>query len=57
MKFLGWMYDIAREQSPRLDVLTEMLQRSRAAGYNAVGLYLEHRFAYASHRGPLAQDA
>lgn len=48
MEFIGWMYDIAREQSPCEDVLTEMLQRSRAAGYNAVGLYLEHRFAYAS---------
>jgi hypothetical protein len=42
------MYDIAREQSPRADILREMLERSAAAGYNAVGLYLEHRFAYSS---------
>lgn len=48
MRFIGWMYDIAREQSPREDVLREMLTRSLAAGYNAVGLYLEHRFAYPS---------
>ncbi|MCK4343057.1 MAG: family 20 glycosylhydrolase [Phycisphaerae bacterium] len=48
MRFIGWMYDIAREQSPREDLLEEMLRRSAAAGYNAVGFYLEHRFAYAS---------
>jgi len=40
------MYDVAREQSPQEDALDEMLARSAAAGYNAVGLYLEHRFAY-----------
>ncbi len=48
MDFIGWMYDIAREQSPREDALAEMFRRSRAVGYNAVGLYLEHRLAYAS---------
>lgn len=48
MSFIGWMVDIAREQSPREHVLETMLRRSRAAGYNAVGLYLEHRFAYPS---------
>jgi hypothetical protein len=48
MEFIGWMYDIAREQSPRGDMLEWMLERSAAAGYNAVGLYLEHRFAYPS---------
>ncbi len=48
MEFLGWMYDIAREQSPREDVLLDTLRRSREAGYTAVGLYLEHRFAYPS---------
>ena len=48
MKFVGWMYDVAREQSPREDLLTKLLERSAAAGYNAVGLYLEHRFAYPS---------
>ena len=48
MEFIGWMYDVAREQSPRADVLEDMLARSSAVGYNAVGLYLEHRFAYPS---------
>jgi hypothetical protein len=48
MTFIGWMYDIAREQSPPEELLVEMLRRSAAAGYNAVGLYLEHRFAYPS---------
>jgi hypothetical protein len=42
------MYDIAREQSPREDVLRNMLERSLASGYNAVGFYLEHRFRYRS---------
>lgn len=48
MFLCGWMYDVAREQSPRADLLDEMLARSLAAGYNAVGFYLEHRFQYAS---------
>lgn len=42
------MYDIAREQSPVEGVVHEWLDRSLAAGYNAVGFYLEHRFAYKS---------
>ncbi|MBL8879506.1 MAG: family 20 glycosylhydrolase [Phycisphaerales bacterium] len=48
MQLTAWMYDIAREQSPRTDLLDDMLARSANAGYNAVGLYLEHRFQYAS---------
>ncbi len=48
MDFIGWTYDIAREQSPNEDSLREVIQRSGAAGYNALGLYLEHRFAYPS---------
>jgi hypothetical protein len=48
MEFIGWMYDLAREQSPREELLADWLRRSAAAGYNAVGLYLEHRFAYPS---------
>jgi hypothetical protein len=48
MQFIGWMYDIAREQSPSEADLERLLARSRAAGYGAVGLYLEHRFAYPS---------
>lgn len=42
------MYDVAREQAPREDALMQLLQQSGAAGYNAVGLYLEHRFQYRS---------
>ena len=48
MQFIGWMYDVAREQSPSENLLRNTLERSAAAGYNAVGLYLEHRFAYQS---------
>ncbi len=48
MRFIGWMYDVAREQSPSESFLRALLTRSADAGYNAVGLYLEHRFAYAS---------
>lgn len=48
MEFIGWMIDIAREQSPSTEWLAAVLSRSRAAGYNAVGIYLEHRFAYPS---------
>ena len=48
MQFIGWMMDVAREQSPSEAWLEALLHRSRDAGYNAVGLYLEHRFAYKS---------
>ncbi|MFC1492237.1 family 20 glycosylhydrolase, partial [Nitrospinota bacterium] len=48
MELIGWMYDIAREQSPREDFLLEAIRRSAQAGYGAVGLYLEHRFTYPS---------
>ncbi|MGI8922793.1 MAG: family 20 glycosylhydrolase [Fimbriimonadales bacterium] len=54
MQFVGWMYDIGREQSPREDALRVMLERSLMAGYNAVGFYLEHRYAYPS--APWAAD-
>lgn len=47
-RFIGWMVDIAREQRPGCERLGDWIDRSAAAGYNAVGLYLEHRFAYAS---------
>lgn len=42
------MLDVAREQSPSTDWLIQVLKRSESAGYGAVGLYLEHRFAYPS---------
>ena len=44
----GWMYDIAREQSPREDCVRDLLLQSKDAGYGGVGLYLEHRYAYPS---------
>jgi hypothetical protein len=43
-----WMYDLAREQSPTLDHLRRFCDVSLESGYNALGLYLEHRFAYPS---------
>ena len=48
MQFIGWMVDLARDQCPDYALLDEICSRSQAAGYNALGLYLEHRFAYAS---------
>ncbi|MEW6198199.1 MAG: family 20 glycosylhydrolase [Planctomycetota bacterium] len=48
MPFIGWSMDVAREQSPSEARLRDVLARSRTAGYNAVALYLEHRFAYPS---------
>jgi hypothetical protein len=48
MDLRAWSLDIAREQSPRAEWLSDVLRRSRAAGFNAIGLYLEHRLAYAS---------
>ncbi len=62
MNFIGWMYDIAREQSPGEDSLRGVIERSGKAGYGAVGLYLEHRFAYpsapwAAGPGSLAPEA
>jgi hypothetical protein len=48
MRLKMWMYDLAREQAPTLDHLRQMLDLTRAAGFNAWGLYMEHRFAYPS---------
>jgi hypothetical protein len=48
MQLRMWMLDIAREQSPTLDHLRRYLDLTRSGGYNAIGLYLEHRFAYPS---------
>lgn len=41
-----WTYDIAREQSPSFDVLASAALASVNGGYDALGLYLEHRFAF-----------
>ena len=43
-----WSVDLAREQSPSLDTLRRFCDVTVSAGYNALGLYLEHRFAYPS---------
>jgi len=43
-----WMLDIAREQTPTLDHLYQYASFSLDAGYDTLGLYLEHRFAYPS---------
>ncbi|MFY9234412.1 MAG: family 20 glycosylhydrolase [Fimbriimonadaceae bacterium] len=48
MRLRMWMYDLAREQSPTLNHLRLLLDMTREAGYNAFGLYMEHRFAYPS---------
>lgn len=40
--------DVAREQAPTYEGLREWCQLSLDSGYNAIGLYLEHRFAYPS---------
>lgn len=43
-----WTYDIAREQCPTYEYLAKLCRLSLNSGYNALGLYLEHRFAYPS---------
>ncbi|MBC8064884.1 MAG: family 20 glycosylhydrolase, partial [Chlorobia bacterium] len=48
MQLRMWMLDVAREQSPTLEDLRRYLDLTRESGYNAIGLYLEHRFAYPS---------
>lgn len=53
MQLRMWMYDLAREQAPSLDHLFQMAMLTMDSGYNAMGLYLEHRFAYPS--APWAQ--
>lgn len=43
-----WMLDIAREQCFTRDHLYEIASLTLDSGYDALGLYLEHRFAYPS---------
>ncbi len=43
-----WTYDLAREQSPTREHLDRLCRLTRDAGYDALGIYLEHRFAYGS---------
>lgn len=46
MSLRMWTYDIAREQSPTLDHLRLFCRITEDAGFDSIGLYLEHRFAY-----------
>ena len=48
MNLRMWTYDLAREQCPDLEYLRKLCKLSVENGYNAIGLYLEHRFAYPS---------
>jgi hypothetical protein len=48
MQLRMWMYDLAREQTPTLDHMRVFCDATLEGGYNAIGLYLEHRFAYPS---------
>lgn len=43
-----WMVDFAREQSPTLDHLATYCRTALESGFDALGLYLEHRFRYES---------
>ncbi len=46
MNLRMWTYDLAREQTPSYEHLRRLLETTRAGGYNAFGLYMEHGFAY-----------
>ncbi len=48
MRLKMWTYDLAREQAPTLDHMRRFLDLTREAGFDAIGLYMEHRFAYPS---------
>jgi hypothetical protein len=48
MQLRMWTYDLAREQAPSLEHMRIFCDATVAGGYNAIGLYLEHRFAYPS---------
>lgn len=43
-----WMYDLAREQCPTHDHLRRLCDLTLESGYDALGIYLEHRFRYPS---------
>ena len=43
-----WTYDLAREQCASREFLSTLCSTSLDAGYDAIGFYLEHRFAYPS---------
>jgi hypothetical protein len=52
-----WMYDLAREGTPTAEHLDKLCRLTLAAGYDALGLYLEHRFVYASAPWAAGRDA
>jgi hypothetical protein len=43
-----WMYDLAREQCASYEQIRNFCELSAQAGFNALGLYLEHRYGYPS---------
>src|SRR5687767_11547643 len=51
-----WTYDIACEQAPTLDHLRIFCRVTEEAGFDAIGLYLEHRFAYPSAPWAYGED-
>jgi hypothetical protein len=57
MNLVGWTLDIARDQSPQTNTLHAICARSKLAGYNAIGLYLEHRYAYPNEQFAIAPGA
>lgn len=57
MQLRMWMYDLAREQTPTFETLDRLCRLSLESGYNALGLYLEHRFAYPSFPWAAGKDA
>ncbi|RYG32079.1 hypothetical protein EON81_21470 [bacterium] len=52
-----WTYDLAREQHASREILRELAEMSIEAGYDSLGLYLEHRFAYPSTPWSHGKDA
>ncbi|MBS1704682.1 MAG: family 20 glycosylhydrolase [Armatimonadetes bacterium] len=48
MQLRMWMYDLAREQCPTMDHLYQIAGLTLDAGFDSLGLYLEHRYAYPS---------
>lgn len=54
---LLWTYDLAREQCPTEEFLHRLCLMTLEAGYDGIGLYLEHRFAYPSTPWAHGKDA
>lgn len=57
MRLRMWTYDLAREQTPTHAYLHKLCRLTVESGYNALGLYLEHRFAYPSAPWVAGKDA